>query len=166
MNILDTPFVKRIRQSHALEHATIHILSRARYRPRLVARSDWSGFVIYGDVDTEVVVAAVQEALARLQAGESELAVHPRCGTNLATGGILAGAASVFALSGRYKSNWDRFWRATLATVGALILARPVGLMVQERITTCPDLTGVRIEEIRRVERGGLVLHRVRVGRE
>jgi len=165
LGVLDIPFFRRIRQNHALEHATIHILSRAPYRPRLIAHSDWDGFAIYGPIDTETVASAVQEALARLQAGESQLAVHPRCGTNIAMGGVLAGIASIFTLSGRYKSNWGRFWRALLGILGALILAKPLGLAVQERITTCPDLHDIYIEEIRRVERGNLILHKIRVRR-
>ena len=166
MRILDVPFVRRIRQNHALEHATIHMLSHEGYRPRLFARSDWNGFVIAGNLETETVIAATQEALDLLQRGESGLAVHPRCGTNLATGGILAGSAAVFALSGRCRSPWDKFWRATLATLAALILARPVGLAVQERITTSPDLRDVRAADIRRFERNRTLVHKVRVRRD
>ena len=165
MSILDLSLIKRVRQSHALEHATIHILSRKCHRPRLIARSHWSGFVIYGDVGTDLVMVAAREALERLQAGEYELAIHPRCGTNLATGGLLAGAASVFALSVRCRSNWYRFWGAVGATLGALILARPLGLAVQQRVTTCPDLRSVRIEEIQPMQRGSVLAHRVKLGR-
>ena len=166
MRILDVPFVRRIRQNHALEHATIHMLSHEGYRPRLFARSDWNGFIIVGNLETERVLAAAQEALARLQRGESGLAVHPRCGTNLATGGILAGSAAVFALSRRSRSPWDKFWRASLATLTALILARPLGLAVQERITTSPDLRDVRIANVRRIERNRMLVHKVRVRRD
>ena len=46
--------------------------------------------MLLGDVPTEQVESAVREALQRLKAGERGLAVHPNCGTNLATTGLLA----------------------------------------------------------------------------
>ena len=84
MSVLNMPVVARVRRNHALEHATIHVLSQHDRTLRLVGRSSPSGFHIYGQVDTQVLASAVSEALVRLQSGEVELAVHPRCGTNLA----------------------------------------------------------------------------------
>ncbi len=154
-------YVKRVRQSHALEHATIHILSWRHPNLRVVGRSTDSGFYIYGDVDTEAVAAAASEALVRLQRGERELAVHPRCGTNLATSGILAGLSAFVALSGNPKRRWSRLPEAlTLAVLGVL-LAQPIGALVQERITTLPDVRDVSIKEVKRFDMGKLKVHKV-----
>ena len=65
MNILEIPLIARIRRHHALEHATIHILTRNNWR--LMGRTTTRGFYLFGEVETEEVVAAVSEALARLQ---------------------------------------------------------------------------------------------------
>src|SRR5215470_6979463 len=93
-------FGRRIRQNHALEHATITILSGMVHDLRVSARSSSSGFIILGDVDLGLLRRALDEALRRLQAGEAELAIHPNCGTNLVVGislvtmGTLLGMAS------------------------------------------------------------------------
>src|SRR5258708_39874797 len=92
-------FGRRIRQNHALEHATITILSGMVPDLRVSARSRSSGFIILGDVDLGQLRRALDEALRRLQAGEAELAIHPNCATNLVggisliTAGILLGVA-------------------------------------------------------------------------
>src|SRR5579883_605184 len=82
----DILFGRRIRQNHALQHATITVLSRMVPDLRVSARSSSTGFIIFGDVDLGQLRRAVDEALARLQAGEAELAIHPNCGTNLVVG--------------------------------------------------------------------------------
>src|SRR6476620_10358207 len=77
---------RRVRQNHALEHATITILSRHVQDLRVSARSTSRGFTIFGDVDLGQLRRALDEALRRLQAGEAQLAIHPNCGTNLVVG--------------------------------------------------------------------------------
>jgi len=155
--------LEKIRQIHALEHATIHILSWRYPQTRVVGRSTDSGFYIYGDVDTEALAAAVSEALARLQRGEKELAIHPQCGTNLATAGVLAGLSAFLALVGRPRKRWARLPEAiTLATL-AVLLSQPLGLLVQRYITTSPQVTDIAIKEIKRFDLGTVRVHKVEV---
>ena len=161
---------RRVRQSHALEHATMHLLGRLPEPPHLVGRSDWHGFVLYGEVATDAVRAAAQEALARLQAGQAELAVHPRCGTNLMVAVLLTGGLATVArgaLEPALPEKRARRWSALLtAAVGALLAARPLGAWVQRHWMTTSHLEDVRIREVRREVRGGLVVHRVLLERE
>ena len=75
--ILEYPPISRTRRNHGLEHATIHLLSRAKPGRPLAGHSDTGGFWLLGEVDTEELVETVQTALTRLQNGERDLAVHP-----------------------------------------------------------------------------------------
>lgn len=158
------PLLARIRQNHALEHATMHILSELPSPLRLMGRSDWNGFTLYGDVDTHDVRRASLEALERLRDGDWRLAVHPNCGTNLAVGGILAGAAAYTTAVGVNGSRLGRALLAVMAMAAALAVARPLGLAVQRHITTTPMLDGVRIRVVRREPKGKTVVHRIAVG--
>lgn len=155
----------RIRRNHALEHATIHILSREFPKRNLIGRSDGSGFYIYGNISTSALHEAVDEALTRLRRGEHQLAFHPNCGTNLVTSAALAGSASFFALMGSKDEDWrDRLERlpmAVMATVIALIAAQPLGRLAQEKLTTIAEPGALEIIAIEPIRRGGVTLHRV-----
>jgi hypothetical protein len=156
MNILH-----RLRQHHGIEHATMSLLSRRTPGIQLAARSDFEGFSVFGEVDTAALRAAAEEALARLQAGQADLAVHPNCGTNLVTAGTLAGVAAFVAGSGRQRSAWDRLPSAILAATLAMIAAVPLGRWMQEHVTTSPDVADLRLIEVARLNGGPVMRHRV-----
>ncbi|MFQ6016536.1 MAG: DUF6391 domain-containing protein [Anaerolineae bacterium] len=161
MNLLDLPPIGTLRRNHALEHATMHLLTQRHPGLRLVAHATLSGFTLYGEVDTQEVSSAVTEAISRLQGGEHHLAVHPRCGTNIATAGLLAGLATFIVMRG--KGRLRKLPRALLASVAALVVAQPLGLGIQARLTTLPDLEGAFIEEVTRQQMANLIVHRVKV---
>lgn len=160
MNLLEVPFIAHLRRSHALEHATIRILSQRKPHLRLIGRTMPEGFYLYGRVETKEVTSAAEEALTRLQAGESDLAIHPQCGTNLAVTGALAGLFSFVAMGGRKRSRLTQLPGVILAATVATILAQPLGPILQKRITTSSEVEGVTIEEVTRVNRG---IHRVKL---
>ena len=153
--------VMRLRQNHALEHATIHVLSERHRGVQILGRSDFWGFTLLGALSTEEIASASLEALTRLQRGESDLAVHPRCGTNMATSALLVATFSLAALGGKARSRQERFPRLITAALAALMLAQPLGLWMQENITTTPMMAGARIESVMRQGNGRLVSHRV-----
>ena len=160
MNVGDLFFNRRIRQNHALEHATVTILSGKIEDLRVSARSNSHGFVIFGTVDLEKVHAAAEEALARLQAGESELAIHPNCGTNVAVG--LIGTGLSWLVASMPMRPRARLLAAGVGMTGAALLARPFGTVVQRHVTTLHDLQGVRICDMRRRRYFGLSTIEVR----
>lgn len=137
---------RRVRQNHALEHATVTLLTR--HMPWLVvsARANQHGFTIFADLDPRVVEEAAQEALTRLQRGEAELAVHPNCGTNLAVGVSLALFGSLFALTAARPRT--RILSALVSSLVAWKMARPLGQMAQRRLTTFADLGNVRVATV------------------
>ncbi len=155
---------RRTRQNHALEHATITILST--YLPELSvsARSNSSGFTIFGDVDLGQLRRALNEALARLQAGEAELAIHPNCGTNIAVGISLFTLGAVLSMTSRRASV--RMASTAFSSIAGFAVARPLGQWVQKYITTFPDLRGVRVTEIYRRKLLGFTVVEVRTIQE
>jgi len=53
------------------------------HKVSMAGHSNPTGFFLFGELPTEEVRAALNEAYSRLRSGESGLAVHPGCGTNL-----------------------------------------------------------------------------------
>ena len=157
--ILDLPLILETRRNHALEHATLHILAR-KYHTSMAGHSNPTGFFLLGDVTAEDISSAATEAMARLLAGESGLAVHPGCGTNLATTALLAGTFAWAPLRGAKSTFW-RVWLIPIAVVFAAFgywLSKPLGPWLQKYITTEADLGDMEIVDIVPVRQG---VHRV-----
>jgi hypothetical protein len=156
--------VNRIRRNHGLEHASIHVLSEKNVRRSIAGHSDSGGFWLIGDLTLEETRAAVEEALKRLRAGERQLAVHPNCGTNFVVSGAAAGLFGALSMTGagnKRTAVLERLPLAILLSTVALIASRPLGMRVQERITTNGDPGNLQIIDIRQSRRGNLIMHRV-----
>jgi len=164
MGLLNFSPLLRIRQNHGLEHATLNLLSHRFPGRPMAGHSDLNGFRIVGDVPLEEMQSIVHEAWLRLSNGEHQLAVHPSCGTNYVVGGILAGSIAAFSMIGGGRRLRDKLERLpltiTLATI-ALILSQPLGLLVQERVTTSGNLGPVKVVEISSRNRGKMKVHRI-----
>lgn len=164
MNFDDIMFGRRIRQNHALEHATITVLSGMVPDLSISARSSSTGFIIFGNVDLGLLRRALDEALRRLQAGEASLAIHPNCGTNLAVGISLMTIGTMLGMtSSRMRT---RVTSTVAASLAGLVAARPLGEFVQKHFTTLPDLQGVRVTEIFRRKILGFTVVEVRTVQE
>jgi hypothetical protein len=163
LRLRDNPTLSRIRRNHGLEHATIHVLSARHPQRPLIGRSDPGGFYLYGDLPSEAVAEAAGEALRRLRAGEHRLSLHPNCGTNLLTAGVLGAAAALASLAGAstLRRRLGRFPAAVMATVLGLVVAQPLGMALQRTVTTQGDPEGLKIEAVKTWRRGRTPLHRV-----
>jgi len=147
-----------IRRNHALEHATVAVLLAKHGPMRIAGRASHNGFLLYADVTPEEVTACAREALRRMQSGQASLAITPLCGTNIAMAGLLAATAATAVLSfgsGPRGPTGSAFSNAFVASMLAVIAAQPLGLLVQQHITTSPDLEPVEVLETR-VLRGNL----------
>jgi hypothetical protein len=156
--------ISKVRRNHALEHATLRILTTHNPRYRLAGYSDFRGFWITGEIDIQDLQEAVDEALSRLKAGESGLAVHPNCGTNFVSSGIVAGSLGYLGMLGGgkdWRSKMDR-WPMVIAlvTIG-LIVSQPLGPWMQANVTTKAQMGNLRVLGITRYQRKGIPLHRV-----
>lgn len=135
--VLEFPLVRRTRRNHALEHATIHVSSWSNRWLRVAGRSSDSGFVLIGDIDTDKVENAVNEALNRMRKGEHHLALHPNCGTNLVTAGVVTTLAGMIGLRGSNKPlTLDRLSWTVMLMMGAIFVSQPLGMSLQKHITT------------------------------
>ncbi|MDE2949193.1 MAG: DUF6391 domain-containing protein [Chloroflexota bacterium] len=147
--LLNSPYILRTRRNHGLEHATIHILSRANYK--LSGRSSDQGFIILGNVPSDRVENAVNEALQRMQSGERKLAVHPNCGTNLVTAGFAATAAAWLGFAGGgWRRGWERFPTMMVIMMAVLLFSKPLGMSLQRHITTEGDPGDLRLLSVKR----------------
>ncbi len=164
MNFLDEiPIVSTVRRNHGVEHATIHVLTSRMNNLSLVGHATLEGFNLYGEVATDQVESAADEALRRLRGGDSRLVIHPNCGTNFATAGMLVGTAAWLASFG--KDSAAKLPRIIMASTVALIFALPLGLSVQEYVTTSPIVGDARVLSVEREKRGNMTVHRVKLSR-
>ncbi|MCZ2127626.1 MAG: DUF6391 domain-containing protein [Anaerolineales bacterium] len=148
--ILDLPLILETRRSHALEHATIHLLSHAHPEKRMAGHSNPSGFFLFGNLSTTEIWQAATEAHARLNAGESDLAIHPGCGTNMATTALLSATFAWLPLR-RNRTTLRSLALAPFAVMLALVgfrLSRPLGPWLQRHVTTEADLGDMQIIDI------------------
>jgi len=152
--------VVETRRNHALEHATIHILSERFPGRPMAGHSNPSGFFLLGDLPTEHVREAAVEALTRLQNGESHLAIHEGCGTNYVVTGGLAALFAFLGMSGT-KSNRERLERIPLVmmlSILAFAISRPLGPALQQQVTTEANPGDMSLVDVYPVANG---VHRV-----
>ncbi len=154
MNLIEQVFQQltlgsAVRQNHALEHATIVLLNKKFPEARLSGVSFAPGFFVFGDLPTEAVRPAADQALGRLRGDEPELAIHERCGTNLAVAGMLTGLSAMTV--SKMRKPYNTFNNVILASTVALVLARPLGLLVQRYVTTKTPGRTMRITNVRRM---------------
>ncbi len=164
-SLLDLNPLSHVRRNHALEHATLSILAKKNPKLSLVGNSDVRGFWVFGEVSTEELQQAVDEAAARLKHGEHNLAIHPYCGTNFVTAGVVAGGAAWLGMLGSSEGLRRKLDRlpvvVSLVTLG-LVLAQPLGPLMQARVTTDAEIGDLKVYEITEYMRHDVPVHRVK----
>jgi hypothetical protein len=156
------------RLNHALEHATLNVLSRLGVQATLGGYSEKDGFFILGSIDTAVLKTAVDQAYERLIHGEPWLAIHEKCGTNYVAAGAVAGFAAWLGMLGvgsGWRRKFDRLPLVVMLVTVATILAQPLGPFLQRELTTDPRVGAIRVISITRYDSGALVIHRIRTAK-
>lgn len=140
-----------VRQVHALEHATVWVLSGKATSNKNVnpdspdssaegdllgGMSTDQGFYLYGQVNSKELKRAVHTALQRITSGEWDLAVHPRCGTNLSVGMLLTAGFAVGASMLLPREPIGQILGLGLAATTAAQLAPDLGSLAQRYVTT------------------------------
>lgn len=142
--------IAHIRKNHAMEHATIHLLTQALPNVSFGGWSFVKGFWILGKAELQDVQKAAEMAYARLNNGEKKLAIHPNCGTNAAVIGLCTAGAAMITTLGTDKDE-DRLTKfSAFLTAGMIgvLAGRPLGPKVQEKITTDADVSSLSIVSI------------------
>jgi hypothetical protein len=129
-----------LRQVHALEHGTVWVLSQMTSTKinseSIGGLSTDKGFFLYGDLNPLLLRRAAKTALKRFHAGEWDLAVHPRCGTNLSvnmllTTGLMMGMHLLLP-----KTPISQLLGMGVAATTAANLSPDLGSWVQRYLTT------------------------------
>ncbi|MEG4914437.1 DUF6391 domain-containing protein [Microcoleus sp. B7-D4] len=135
--------VLTLRQVHALEHATVWVLSQSfgattgrTDNELLGGMSTDQGFYLYGHVNIAQLRQAVREALQRIASGEWDLAVHPRCGTNLSVAMLLTAGLAVGINLALPRGPILQLLGLGAAAAAAAQLAPDVGALAQRYVTT------------------------------
>ena len=157
--ILDLPLILETRRNHALEHATLHMLART-HKTSMAGHSNPTGFFIFGELLTQDIRAALNEAYARLRSGEKGLAVHPGCGTNLVATAFLPATLAWMPLQGTRSTTWRLLLlpMALIFGVFGFFLSRPLGTWLQRNITTEANLGNMQIIDVTLIRKG---VHRI-----
>lgn len=135
--------VLTIRQVHALEHATVWVLSELGNsvttqvsHESIGGMSTPQGFYLYGSVNPAHLQQAVEIALQRVTSGEWNLAVHPRCGTNLSVAMTLTVGLALGINLLLPRRPIEQLLGFGIAATAATQLAPELGSLAQKYITT------------------------------
>ena len=150
---------RRLRQHHAIEHATVAVLFERRGRSKVFGLSDPGGFTLSGPFSAADVHSAAAEALARLQSGQANLAVTDLCGTTLVTTGALA---AIGALAGAGTRRIANLPQAITLAIAGVALAPAAGRWLQRNFTTDSRVDGLAIAVVTEAGRNA-TRRRVRV---
>lgn len=152
--ILDIAIVKRVRRNHALEHATVHMLSDRIKGLSAGGVASPFGFHLIANAELPDVEAAAHEALRRLREGEGKWAVHPNCGTSyltkaaMSSGAALIGSVGMRGGKNPFANAFERLPIVVVLAFAGLLAAEPIGLKLQEHITTCAEVGDLEISEV------------------
>ena len=154
--------IGRVRRNHALEHATVTLMLKEGVRGPLGGYSTPWGFFIIGSISTEQLTRLTNEAFGRLNDGQSEMAISPHCGTNMAVAVLISGMLTRLALGKRKEGRWKRLPLVLGAVVAGALLSRPIGNAIQRRYTTLSEMDGLQIVSISKAWPGEAPrLHRI-----
>lgn len=153
-----------IRQVHALEHATVWMLSNGINSQRTKLTTSYlsadnetigglsteRGFYIYGEIAPAKLRQAINTALTRLQQGEWNLALHPRCGTNSSVAAVLTAGMTLAAHFTLPRSPFPQIIGMGMAAIAANYLAPDIGIYVQKYLTTAIPFN-LKLEKITKI---------------
>lgn len=151
---------KNIRRNHAIEHATINVLERvAGYRLNISGLSREDGFYIAGIQNPEMVEQAAIEGLFLLKQGNCQMAIHRRCGTDVAIANFMGALVFLILL---FTTGMFSLLNIIIALLISNLISPYLGEYVQKYFTTSCDVGEMEIigleYELGRQEAAGMLL--------
>lgn len=151
---------KNLRKNHAIEHATIHVLEQsAGHRLNVSGLSREDGFYITGIQNPEMVEQAAVKGLSLLKQGHCQLAIHRRCGTDVAIANLISSLVFLVLL---FSTGTFSLWTIIIALLLSNLMSPYLGEVVQKYFTTSCDVNNMEIEgleyEIGRQEADSILL--------
>ena len=134
-----------LRRNHALEHATIVVMTEREPGRGLSGFSTDEGFFVQGVRSIEEVESAAREALERLRGGEKGLAIHRNCGTTIVAANLLTAVLFIGSLALGLYLNWPIYLLIVGAVVLAFALRVPLSHLLQRFVTTDTDLSNAEV---------------------
>ncbi len=137
---------RRLRQNHALEHATINVIEQ-RYRTRgVIGMPDMNGFHLRGRISPDTVISATHEAFRRLKRGEVDLAWNRRCPTSLVGTQMLLTVVLLIVV----MAIWREFTAPPLliALLAGALLGPPISPFLQRWLLVDPDPESLQFRDV------------------
>jgi len=135
-------FNRRVRQNHALEHGTIHMIEDRFGTANIEGMAFENGFTLKVNLDPMSVLDAARTALMRMQGGESRLAIYSKCGTTIVVVNVIS--SLIFLLLLFFTGHLG-----ILNVLLALLIANFIGpfasKLVQAGITTTSDVSDLEV---------------------
>ncbi len=149
-----------LRRNHAIEHATINVLEQlAAHRLNVSGLSREDGFYISGIQNPEMVEQAAVKGLSLLKQGQCDLAIHRRCGTDVAIANFISALVFLVLL---FTTGMFSLWTIVIALLLANLMSPYLGELVQKYFTTSCDVQRMEIKglefEIGRQESDNILL--------
>ena len=144
--IIEIASDKRVRQNHALEHATVNVIEESFGPQKISGLAAKNGFTLMGDLPpSDIILNAAYIALERLKRGEKNLAIHPRCGTSIAAANFIFSVSFIVLL---LYTGYLSIFSVILAFIISHIFGKPFGKILQKYFTTSADVKDVEITGI------------------
>lgn len=146
LQIVEIAINRRLRKNHALEHATINVLEKRIGRKNILSGyARENGFYIFGPTSLEDVFSASIEGRERLINGESEFAIHDRCGTSIAVAGFLTFITFLLLLILTHSIN---IFLLLIAFLIGEVFGPVLGRFTQKYFTTDPNVENINIVDV------------------
>lgn len=152
---------KNIRRNHAIEHATINVLEQIPGQQlNLSGLSQENGFYIAGIQNPEMVEDAAIRGLNLLKQGYCHLAIHRRCGTDIAITNFVTALIFLILL---FSTGMVSILNIVIALLLSNLISPYLGEYVQKYFTTSCEVNNTEIVglqyEIGRQEENLLLKH-------
>jgi len=135
----------RLRANHSLEHATVNVIEKKYGRQRISGMARENGFILQGHISPAIVEICALEGLSRMKKGETDLRIHPKCGTSMLASNLVA---SVIFLVLLWYFQVFTLFNIIIAIGAAYLLGPLLGRIFQVLFTTSSQVHHLEIANV------------------